>query len=238
MKLTFLLILPLFISSCVSTKNLGKVLSAELGQGKLTQGEIIGGLKEALSKGSSVGSQLLSKKDGFLGNALVKIAFPKEAQKLKNTLNSIGLNSLTEKVEVSLNRAAEKASAKAAPIFLSAIENMTIEDGMKILTGPANAATEYLKKATSGELKKAFAPIIASSLNQVSATKYWGEATSRYNMIPFVKPVQTNLKSYVTDNALKGIFTMIAKEEVKIRKNPLERTTELLKRVFGYAQNK
>lgn len=237
-KITLLVSLIFCLNACVSS-DIKKVIDQTIGATStksLTQTDIISGLKEALSKGASIGAATVSKTDGFLGNQLIKLAFPPEAQKLKSTLDSIGLSSLTKKVEISLNRAAEKASEKAAPIFLSAIKSMTIKDAMNILMGPQNAATDYLKKTTTLSLKSAFSPIIASSLNQVSATKYWSEATGHYNKILFVKPVTTDLNAYVTDKALDGLFTMIAKEELSIRQNPLERTTDLLKKVFGYAQ--
>jgi len=37
----------------------------------------------------------------------------------------------------------------------------------------------------------------------------------------------------VTNEALDGLFIMVAKEEKKIRKDPAARITELLKKVFG-----
>ena len=117
---------------------------------------------------------------------------------------------------------------------LNAITSMTIQDAWSILKGEENAATEYLKRTTAPLLKEKFKPVIQNSLNKVNATKYYGDIVSRYNQIPLVEDVNPNLDDYATDKAIEGLFVMIAKEEKEIRKDPVARTTELLKRVFGY----
>ena len=110
---------------------------------------------------------------------------------------------------------------------------MSISDGFQILRGSENAATEYLKKATTEKLKVAFRPVIEQSLSSVNATKYWSDVTGTYNKIPFVTKVNTDLPGYVTDRAIQGLFILVADEEAKIRKDPVARVSELLKRVFG-----
>jgi enolase len=135
---------------------------------------------------------------------------------------------------MTLNRGAEDAAKEAKPIFISAIKSMTIQDAWAILKGEDNAATEYLRKTTSSQLKEKFKPVIQSSLNKVNATKYYGELVTRYNKIPLVEKVNPNLDDYATDKAIDGLFVMIAKEEKNIRQDPVARTTELLKKVFGY----
>lgn len=239
MKSIAYILFPILLLSCVSA-DIEKVLHETLGQNsKPTTSEVVAGLKQALSVGAQTGSKIVSKENGFFQNPAIKIPFPPQALKVKSALDKIGLHSLTDKVVLSLNRAAEKASAKATPIFVDAIKSMTIKDAMDILLGSnPTAATDYLKRTTSNKLTQAFTPIISSSLNQVGATKYWGDVMSQYNRLLFVKPVDTNLNNYVTGKALDGLFMMVAMEETKIRKNPLERTTELLKKVFGYAQGK
>jgi len=138
-----------------------------------------------------------------------------------------------DEVVLSINRAAEIAANEARPIFISAITGMTITDAINIVRGADNAATMYLQKTTSVQLNEAFHPIIASSLEKVDATRYWDDVVNTYNMIPFVKKMDPDLARYVTGKAIEGLFIMIAKEELKIRKDPLARTTELLKKVFG-----
>jgi hypothetical protein len=133
----------------------------------------------------------------------------------------------------SMNRAAEKAANEAKPIFIAAIKNMTIRDAINIVKGTDNAATLYLKNNTSTELIEKFQPIIKTSLDDVNATRYWGDLITTYNKIPLVKKMNPNLPEYVTQKAIDGLFVMIAKEELKIRKDPMARTSDLLKKVFG-----
>src|SRR5688572_10871691 len=162
------------------------------------------------------------------------MAFPPEVQKVEKALRDIGLGSEVDRFVMTLNRGAEDAAKEAKPIFVSAIKSMTIEDAWAILKGEDNAATQYLRKTTSTQLKNAFRPVIQNSLNKVNATKYYGDLVTRYNKIPFVEKVNPNLDDYATDKAVEGLFVMIAKEEKNIRMDPVARTTELLKRVFGY----
>jgi hypothetical protein len=133
----------------------------------------------------------------------------------------------------SMNRAAEKAANEAKPIFISAIKGMTVRDAVNIVKGSDNAATMYLKNTSSPQLIDKFQPIIKTSLDNVNATRYWGDLITAYNKIPLVKKMNPNLPEYVTQKSIDGLFIMIAKEELKIRKDPMARTSELLKKVFG-----
>jgi hypothetical protein len=110
---------------------------------------------------------------------------------------------------------------------------MTIQDAANILKGQPDAATQYLKKTTSAPLRDKFKPVIKNSLAKVNATKYYTDLINTYNKIPLVQKLNPNLDDYATDKALEGLFIMIAKEERNIRQNPLARTSELLKKVFG-----
>jgi len=231
----------IIISSCdvQSQSKLGNILKqlpAPTGNPSTT--EIASGIKQALEIGTSHGADLLSAKDGFLGNMAVKILFPPEAQKVEKTLRTLGLGSLADNVIVSLNRAAEDAAKEAKPIFLSAIKQMTITDATNILLGNQNSATEYFKRVTTAQLMQKFSPVITNSLSKVGATKYWGDAAGRYNKIPLVKPVNTDLSSYVAQKAIEGMFIQVAQEELAIRNNLGARSTTLLQKVFGYADKK
>lgn len=202
--------------------------------GSLTNSEIASGLKQALEQGAKVATEQLSQKDGFLKNAAVKILIPPEAQKVASTLRSMGMGSLVDEAILSMNRAAEDAVVKAAPIFVDAIRGITIQDGIQILRGDNNAATLYLQGKTTPALTSAFSPVIEQSLGKVGATKIWKTVFETYNKIPFIsEKVNPNLTGYVTEQALKGVFTEIAAEELKIRTNPAARATDLLKKVFG-----
>ena len=145
----------------------------------------------------------------------------------------MGLGTQVDEAILSMNRAAEDAAKSAAPIFVDAIKQMSIQDAEGILSGGDSAATSYLRKKTNASLTNAFNPIIKQSLSKVDATQYWNTAFSAYNKVPFVKKVNTDLNAYVTEKALSGIFYQVALEEQKIRKNPAAQTTDLLKKVFG-----
>jgi len=200
----------------------------------LSQDDIANGLKEALTIGAEKGCVNLSKPDGFFKNAALKILMPPEAQKIENTIRSIGLNQLADDFILSLNRAAEDACNTAAPIFVKAIKNITISDGINILRGNDTAATNYLRTKTQTELVASFSPIIKTSLDKVEATKNWEKIITVYNKIPLVnKKINPDLTAYVTEKSMTGIYTEIASQEKEIRSNPMARTTAILKSVFG-----
>lgn len=201
-----------------------------------TNAEINSGIKEALEKGTGISAERLSVQNGYLGNLDVKILFPQEAKNVESTLRSLGLGSMCDQVITSLNRAAEDAAMEAKPIFVDAIKQMSFQDVQKILLGEQNAATQYFQGTTTTSLSAKFSPIIDASLKKVDATKYWSDVMTRYNKVPFVKKVDTDLTAYVTQKAIDGLFIEIAKEELKIRENITARTSPLLQKVFGYAE--
>jgi hypothetical protein len=203
-------------------------------KGNLSAGEVAAGLKEALEKGVDKGTAQLALKDGFLGDAMVKILLPPEAKKVEESLRRIGLNRQVDEAIQSLNRAAEDAASAAAPIFLNAIKQMTIQDAFAILGGKEDAATQYLSRTTSAALTTSFRPIIEKSLEKVDATRHWNTIFSTYNKLSPDK-VNPDLPAYVTEKAMEGVFKKIAAEEASIRKDPLARTSNLLKKVFNQA---
>jgi hypothetical protein len=218
-------------------QTIGEVDKALKGDQPLTTAEVGEGLKEALIKGVSTGSDLVSKLDGYFKNPEIKIPFPPDVKKVEDRLRQIGLDDQVDKFIMTLNRGAEDAAKEAKPIFVSAIKSMTIEDAWAILRGDQDAATQYLRRTTSAQLKEKFMPVIKNSLDKVNATKYYGDLVNTYNKIPLVEKVNPDLNDYATDRAIDGLFVMIAKEEKNIRDNPVARTTDLLKKVFG-SQNK
>ena len=229
----------LILSACTSaqiSQTLSTVNQSMSGEQPLTTDQVGEGLKEALIKGISNGSDMASQLDGYFKNPEIKIPFPPEVKKVEDKLRQLGMGNKVDEFVMTLNRGAEDAAKEAKPIFISAIRQMTIEDAWGILKGDdQNAATNYLKRTTSAQLKEKFSPVIQSSLDKVSATKYYGDVTNTYNKIPFVEKVNPDLNSYATGKAIEGLFMMIAKEEKNIRDNPAARTTELLKKVFGQA---
>lgn len=198
--------------------------------------EIGNGLKEALTQGTAKSSDQLSAVDGYFGNVAVKILFPPQAQKAEKKLRQLGFNKLCDDVVLSLNRAAEDAAKQAKPIFIDAIKQMTLQDATNILMGNQDAATQYFKRTTSAQLAKAFKPIIQSSMNKTGATKYYGDAATQYNKIPFVTKIDPNIVDYATQKAIDGLFYQIALEELNIRKNIGARPSPLLQKVFAFAE--
>lgn len=221
------------LKKVVKDSTVNSVISSNPTKGSgLSSSEIIGGLKEALTVGADNSTKKLSLVDGFFKDAVIKILMPAEAQKVEQKLRSIGLGTQVDNAILSMNRAAEDAAQSAAPIFINAIKGITIQDGLGILRGGDFAATNYLKGKTTSQLTEAFRPVIEASLQKVNATKYWKTLFTTYNTFSADK-VNPDLAAYVTDKALSGIFYQVGLEEQNIRKNPVARTTDLLKKVFN-----
>ncbi len=242
-KTSIVLLIASTITSC-SSQTLKSVVDAATAVEKtlnsstsgvkpLSNDEVINGLKEALTVGTNNSTASASKLDGFYKNAALFIPFPPEAIKVKNTLDELGLQSQTDKFVMTLNRAAEEAAKNAAPVFIDAIKGMNITDGFAILRGGDSAATHYLKSKTTNELTQKFTPIVQAAINKVELTKYWSPLISEYDKIPFVQKQNPDLTAYVTNRAMLGLFKLVAAEELKIRKDPVARVSDILKRVFG-----
>lgn len=208
------------------------------GSGTLTSAEIASGLKQALEFGISEGAQRLSERDGYY-KSIYKILLPPEARKVTERLQAIpGFSDVEEIILEKINRGAEDAAKKAAPIFVDAIKAMTFNDALGILMGENNAATTYLHQATYDRLYDTFNPVIIESLDKFNARQYWADAVNTYNKIPFIEKANPDLDDYVTQEALEGLFSMVAKKELDIRNNVSARTTDLLRRVFAKQDNR
>ncbi len=219
------------------TQGTAESLGVESSLGDLTKSEMVAGLREALEVGTKRVVSQLGVEDGFNLDPKIHIPLPNQLQRVDQALKTIGMNTLTEELELRLNRAAELATPKAKELFINAITDMTITDAKNILTGPENAATEYLRKSMGPELLQEMQPIIDSTLAEAGAIQLYDQAMGQYGEIPFVPDVKANLKDYVSNKAMDGIFYYVAKEEAAIRNNPAERTTDLLKKVFSSVQN-
>lgn len=202
----------------------------------VTQMEAAQAIREALDQGTGKGIGLLNKPDGFFGNEAYKLFLPPDAKKIETALRQVGFASLVDKTILQINRAAEDAVGAARPIFLDAIKGMTIADAINIVRGPRDAATQYFKEKTTDKLTAAFLPVIKSSLDKFSATKYYGDLVKTYNDFPTtLNKINPDLPSYVVGKAVDALFNQIALEESNIRANPVARTTDILKKVFGWA---
>ncbi|MEO1518944.1 MAG: DUF4197 domain-containing protein [Bacteroidota bacterium] len=229
-KILFLCLI-LQITACDQLKDIaGDVLTTD---GPLTSAEIAGGLKQALEIGIGKGSDRLSSVDGYF-KSQYKILLPEEVRKVTEKLQKVpGFSQVENELLKLINRGAEDAAKSAKPIFVNAIKGMTFNDALNILMGENTAATNYLNQATYNQLYGSFQPKVVNSLDRVNATKYWNDAVTAYNRIPFVKKLNPKLDDYVTTEALKGLFSMVEKEEIAIRSDVSKRTTDLLKKVFA-----
>jgi hypothetical protein len=230
MKKTFLLIVSLSLFSCAE---LQQVVNSLPQGGELSNADIAAGLRQALDNGIDKQVNKLTQTDGFYRNELVKIMLPAELQRVDRTLRDIGLGNLADEGLRVLNRAAEDAVKEATPIFVNAVRQITFDDARNILLGSDNAATQYLSNKTTNQLYGSFNPVISNSLDKVGATQVWNNIITQYNAIPLTNNVNPDLADYVTQEALKGVFKMIAVEEKEIRNNFSSRTTDLMRRVFA-----
>ncbi len=212
----------------------------------LTEQEVIQGLKNALTVSTDTAVSVVSKTDGFYKNQAIKILLPPEAKVIMDNkdntmLKTIGITQLIDDVILRFNRSAESASKQATPIFVNAIKNMNIQDAFGILRGADNAATEYFRQKTAQDLFNTFKPTVKQILDKplvgnISTTQSWNTLTTKYNKVaPLInKPtVNTNVVDYVTQKAIDGLFVKLAEQEKKIRKDPMARVTDILRRVFG-----
>lgn len=218
-----------FLNSCAE---LQQVVN-NLPNGTLSNADIAAGLREALDKGIDKEVTKLTQTDGFYKNELVKILLPEELQKVDTGLRKVGLGNLADEGLKLLNRAAEDAVKEATPIFIDAVKDITFTDAKNILLGQDNAATLYLEGKTNTALYAKFSPVINNSLSKVGATEVWSNLITKYNNLPLTTDVNPDLTDYVTNQALDGVFTMIAVEEKEIRTNISERTSTLLQKVFA-----
>lgn len=230
MKKVLMLMVAVSLSGCAEMQQVMNQFPQTQGIGGV---DIAGGLKEALNNGISKQVTKLTTTDGFYRNELVKILLPEELRKVDSGLRKLGLNSLADEGLKVLNRAAEDAVKQATPIFVDAVRNMSFADARGILMGSQNSATSYLQNSTSTALYGKFNPVIKNSFSKVGADKVWANIITKYNSIPLVNKVNPDLTDYVTNQAMNGVFKMVAVEEKNIRTNINARTSVLLQKVFA-----
>lgn len=230
------LLFSFFLTTSVQSQiklKLPKILSKESSSG-VTEAEAGQGIKEALTQGVTNAVLNLNKTDGFFGSEIYKVLLPPDAAKIESTLRNIGMGAQVDKAILAINRGAEDAVGYAKPIFVEAIKQMTVTDALNIVKGPKDAATQYFKQKTTQKLVDAFTPSVKSSLDKTDATKYYGDIVNTYNNFPTTfKKINPDLTSFVVGKAVDALFDQVAKEEANIRANPLARTTDILRKVFG-----
>lgn len=230
MKRIFALLIVFNLTACAELQS---VINELPQAGGLSNEDMAAGLRQALDFGIDKQVTKLTQKDGFYKNELVKILLPEELQKVDDALRKIGLGSLADEGIKVLNRAAEDAVKEATPIFINAVKDITFDDAKNILLGDDNAATTYLTSKTQAQLYDKFKPIISNSFGKVGADQIWNNLITKYNNLPLTNDVNPDLTDYVTNEALEGVYTMIAIEEKEIRNKVSSRTTDLLKKVFA-----
>jgi hypothetical protein len=198
----------------------------------LNEDQIAAGLKQALEFGTSKAVSLAGKTDGFLDNEAIRILLPTKLQSVGKAMRLIGEGDTVDDLEIGMNRAAERASPLAKPIFLDAIKKMSIPDARNILTGGATAATEYFKRTCSADLTTALSPIVHSSMQRVGVIKKYDHVIKN---APGGSAIanEFDLDKYVVGKTLDGLFYMLGQQEIKIRTDPANQTTALLKEVFA-----
>ena len=229
----------LAVSGCAGNSallnDIGKIAEQALGQpgSALSIEDITGGLKQALSIGTGNVVSQLGQVDGFNADPVAHIPLPTALVKARNVASKVGLGSSFNSLEDRMNQAAEKAVPLAKDLFVGAIQQMTLDDARGILQGSDDAATQFFRRTTGDQLRNSMRPIIDNSLGQVGAVRAFQQLMSSYHRIPFAPPVEANLTEHVLDKGMDGIWHYIAVEESAIRQNPVKRTTDLLRRVFG-----
>jgi len=228
-KLLFISSMAIAFSSCDTLSKLPGT-----SYGTVTESEAGEGIREALAQGTTTAVFNLNKENAFFGSDVYKIFLPEDAQKVESTLRKLGMGRQVDKAILQINRAAEDAVTYAKPIFVDAIKQMTLTDAINIVKGEKNAATNYFRQKTTDKIIAAFTPSIQRSLDKLEATRYYSEIITAYNNLPTTfKKVNPDLAGFVANKATTALFDQVEKEEANIRANPLARTSEILKKVFG-----
>jgi hypothetical protein len=202
-------------------------------QTKVSDIDITKGLKEALSIGTSNAIKQLGKENGYLNNLKVKIPMPKHLRGVEKTLRFLRQNKLADDFVAAMNHAAEKAVVEAIDIFVDSIKQMTFEDARQILFGADDAATQFFRRTSEKKLFEKFLPIVRTFTESVGVTANYKKMVEKVPITAITGKEKFDLDEYVTQKALDGLFLVIAEEELKIRKNPVARTTDILRKIFG-----
>ena len=224
---------PLFLALSLAGCALLEDLPGEMRGNGSDEARVAAALREALVIGSERASERAGQVDGYLGNAMLRIALPPEVERTGARLRMLGLGRQVDELEVAMNRAAEAAAGEAVAVFRNVISGMRPADVYAVLNGPDDAATAFLRQQSERTLRERYQPIVAHHLGQVRATELYGDLARRYNQLPLVDPITVDLDDYVTGRALDGLFVLLAEEERRIRDDPVARTTQLLREVFG-----
>jgi hypothetical protein len=199
----------------------------------LSNQDAVTGLKDALIQGSGKAVSQLGAADGFLGNAKVKIPLPDSIKRVESGLRMVGMGKQADELVVSMNRAAEMAVKEATPILVDSVKKMSVQDAKGVLTGGDDAATQYFRRTTSGELTQRFLPIVKKMTAKVQLAEQYNSLAGQAASFGLVKQEDANIDNYVTRKALDGLYLVIAEQERAIRKDPVGAATGMAQKVFG-----
>lgn len=199
----------------------------------LSQSDASGGLKDALTQGAKVAVQQLGKPGGFSDNPDVRIELPGNLGKAAKTMKMMGMGAQVDQLEASMNKAAEAAVPQAQALLVDSVKKMTVQDAKSILSGPEDSATQYLNKTSRDQIRAKFLPIVKQATNQVGLAKQYNSFAGQAASFGVIDAKSANIENYVTEQALDGLFAMIAEQEASIRENPAGAATSLAKKVFG-----
>jgi len=211
----------------------GWLFPAQANVSALSNLDAVAGLKAALEKGSGAAVDLLGRTDGFFGNSAVKIPLPDSLKKYEKLMHSVGMGKYADELVLTMNRAAEAAVPEAKKLFVDSIKKMSVQDAKGILTGGQTSGTEYFKRSTSDQLRVKFLPTVKQATAKVKLAEKYNQYAQKGAQFGLVKKDQANLDDYVTQKALDGLFTMVGEEEKKIRQNPVQAGSDIIKKVFG-----
>ena len=204
----------------------------------LSEETIVAGLKQALNQGVEQSVKQLGKDNGFLGDASVKILMPETLRKVEKGLRKVGQDKVADDFIGTMNHAAEQAVPKTTDILVQAVKDMTLKDAINILNGKPDAATQYFKRTSSSHLGNAIKPIVQTATNSVGVTDSYKKMINKAGFLAkYVDKDSLDIDQYITDKAIDGLFVKIAVEEKRIREDPVARTTDILKNVFGSLTN-
>ena len=212
---------------------LGGIQNSQSGNTALSQAEIDAGLREALTVSTNLVATQLGQTNGYFGDPQIKIPLPKTYRDIQKNLSVIGASGPLDDLELRMNRAAESAVPEAKQLVLAAVRDITIEDALNILNGGDSAATDFLRAKTETRLRASFTPYVRDALAESGAFTSLESAAGQYGLGGVTSNLQTDLTRHAVGLGLDGVFFYVAEEEKKIRENPVARTSEILRRVFG-----
>ena len=199
----------------------------------LSNQDAVAGLKAALEKGSGTAVDVLGKTDGFFGNSAVKIPLPESLKKYEKLMRGVGMGKYADELVLTMNRAAEAAVPEAKKLLLDSVRKMSVQDAKGILTGGQTSGTDYFKRTTADQLRARFLPIVKQSTAKVKLADKYNQYAQKGVAFGLVKKDQANLDDYVTQKALDGLYFMVGEEEKKIRQDPVQAGSDIIRKVFG-----